>query len=209
MEDQKRIKGQEMDNNIQEIIEEIEKLKKKLGEEIEKQESGISYNIQNGYVRFEKEVFEKQRENMKNLWLWFREIPLLHLLSSPVIYGMIFPALFLDIMLFVYRHVVSRVFGIRFRKRSDFVVFDRQYLGYLNVIEKLNCLYCSYFNGLMCYASSVASKTELYFCPIKHAKKIAYKHEQYDRFLPYGDGDEYRKRLKELREKIQQEKETK
>jgi len=193
-----------MNSKIEEIIEEIDALKKKLGEEIEKQESGFSYQIQNGYVKFEKEVFEKQRENMKSLWIWFREIPILHLLSSPVVYGMIFPALFLDMMLFLYRHVVSRVFGIRFEERNSFIVFDRQYLGYLNVIEKLNCLYCSYFNGLMCYASSIASKTELYFCPIKHAKKIAYRHETYDMFFPYGDGEDYQKRLKELRKKLQQ-----
>jgi hypothetical protein len=95
--------------------------------------------------------------------------------------------------------VVSHVFKIKFRKRSDYIVFDRQYLGYLNVVEKLNCLYCAYFNGVMQYASSIAGRTEFYFCPIKHAKKIAYKHEFYHTFLPYGDGNEYQKKLKELR----------
>jgi hypothetical protein len=191
-----------MSDKIKEIIEEIEAMKLKLGEEIARQEKDISYEIQNGYVRFEKEVFDKQKENMKNLWAWFRDIPLLHLLSSPLIYGMVIPAIFLDMMLFVYCHVVSRVFQIKFDKRSDYIVFDRQYLGYLNVIEKLNCLYCAYFNGLMQYASSIAGRTELYFCPIKHAKKIAYKHEYYDAFLPYGDGDKYQEKLKEFRENL-------
>jgi hypothetical protein len=82
--------------------------------------------------------------------------------------------------------------------------FDHQYLGYLNPIEKLNCLYCSYFNGLILYASSIAGRTELYFCPIKHAKKIVSQHRYYDEFLSYGDEDEYQKKLNQLRENSQE-----
>jgi len=192
-----------MDNKIKEMIEEIEAMKVKLGEEIAQQEKDISYEIQNGYVKFEKEVFDRQKKNMKNLWAWFSEIPLLHLLSSPLVYAMIIPAMFLDIMIFIYCQVVSRVFKIEFDKRSNYIVFDRQYLGYLNSIEKLNCMYCSYFNGLIQYASVIASRTELYFCPIKHAKKIAYKHEYYDAYFQYGDENEYQKKLKEIRKKFQ------
>ncbi len=194
-----------MNDKIKEMIEEIEALKLKLGEEISQHERDISYDIQNGYVQFEKEIFERQKQNMMHLWDWFREIPLLQLLSAPVVYMMIIPAILLDMMLFVYHSVVSRVFKIEFGKRNDYVVFDRQYLGYLNVIEKLNCLYCAYFNGVMQYASSIAARTELHFCPIKHAKKIAYKHEFYNTFLSYGDGDVYQEKLKKLRKKSQKE----
>ncbi|SFV52528.1 hypothetical protein MNB_SV-8-1341 [hydrothermal vent metagenome] len=193
-----------MNNKIKEMIEEIEEKKQKLREEIEKQEKHIDFEIRNGYVIFEKDVLARQRKNMKNLLVWFSEIPLFHLLSAPIVYAMIIPALFLDGMLFIYKQVVSRVFKFEFAKRSDYVVFDRQYLGYLNIIEKLNCIYCSYFNGLMCYASMIASRTELYFCPIKHAKKVAYKHAFYDEYLLYGDGDEYQKKLKELRKNSEQ-----
>ena len=191
-----------MSDRIKEIIEEIETMKKKLGEEISKQEEYVNYEIRNGYIKFEEEMFDSQKQNMMHLWDWFREIPLLQLLSAPVVYMMIVPAIVLDIMLFIYHNVVSRVFKIKFGKRSDYIVFDRQYLGYLNVVEKLNCLYCAYFNGLMQYASSIAARTEFYFCPIKHAKKIAYKHEFYHTFLPYGDGNEYQKKLKELRKDL-------
>jgi hypothetical protein len=189
-----------MNDKITEMIEEIEAMKVKLAEEIAQHEENISYEIENGYIRFEKEIFAKQKENMKNIFAWFGEIPFLHLLTSPLVYGMIIPAIVLDMMLFIYQLAVSRVFKIKFDKRSNYIVFDRQYLGYLNLIEKFNCLYCSYFNGLMQYASSIAGRTELFFCPIKHAKKIAYKHEYYDAYLIYGDGDEYQKKLKKLRE---------
>jgi hypothetical protein len=192
-----------MSDKIREIIVEIEAMKVKLGEEIAEQESHISYEIQNGYVKFEKDVLEKQKENMKNLLAWFREIPLLHLLTSPLIYAMVIPAILFDLILFIYQQVVFRVFKFKFLKRSDYIVFDRHYLGYLNPIEKLNCMYCSYFNGLMHYASAIAGRTELYFCPIKHAKKIAYKHEYYDDFLAYGNEDKYQKKLQALRDTLE------
>ncbi len=192
-----------MSDKIREIIEEIEAMKVKLGEEIAQQESHISYEIRNGYVKFEKDVFAKQKENMKNLLAWFREVPFLQFLTAPIIYGMVIPAIFLDVIIFIYQHVVFRIFKFEFLKRSDYIVFDRHYLGYLNPIEKLNCVYCSYMNGLLQYASAIAARTEFYFCPIKHAKKIVYQHDYYDDFLFYGEEDDYQKKLQELRKKVQ------
>ncbi len=52
----------------------------------------------------------------------------------------------------------------------------------------------------MLYASAIAGRTELYFCPIKHAKKVVARHKYYDKFLAYGDEEDYQKKLKELRE---------
>jgi len=188
-----------MNDKIREIVEEIEAMKLKLAEEIAQQESHISYEIKNGYVTFEKEVLARQKENMKNLLTWFGEVPLLHFLAAPIIYGMILPAILFDVLLFVFQQVAFRIFKFTFIKRSDYMHFDHQYLGYLNPIEKLNCLYCSYFNGLMLYASAIAGRTELFFCPIKHAKKVLSQHNYYDEFLSYGDEEEYQKKLKELR----------
>jgi cob(I)alamin adenosyltransferase len=70
-----------MSDKIREIIVEIEAMKVKLGEEIAEQESHISYEIQNGYVKFEKDVIEKLKENMKDILDWISENPLLHLLT--------------------------------------------------------------------------------------------------------------------------------
>jgi len=191
-----------MNDKIREIMNDIEEMKKKLLSEIQKHEKNVSYEIQNGYVRFEKEVVKKQKENMKHILAYLKDIPPLHLISSPIIYGMIIPAVLFDIILFMYQNIIFRIYKFEFVKRSDYIVFDRQYLGYLNFIEKLNCIYCSYFNGLMHYAAAIAGRTELYFCPIKHAKKIMYEHIHYKDFLVYGD-DEYQNKLKELRDKFQ------
>lgn len=189
-----------MNNRIREIVEEIEEMKLKLAEEIAEQESHISYEIHNGYVKFEEEVLSKQKRNMQDLLSWFREVPFLYFLTAPIIYVMIIPSMLLDLILFIYQQVVFRVFKFKFIKRSDYIIFDHQYLGYLNPIEKINCLYCSYVNGLMQYASAVAGRTELYFCPIKHAKKVASEHNYYYTFLSYGEGKDYQEKLKALRE---------
>ncbi len=191
-----------MNDKIRDMMNDIEEMKKKLLSEIQRHEKNVSYEIQNGYVRFEKEVVKKQKENMKNILAYLKDIPLLHFMSSPIIYGMIIPAVLFDMILFAYQNIIFRIYKFEFVKRSDYIIFDRHYLGYLNFIEKLNCMYCSYFNGLMHYAAAIAGRTELYFCPIKHAKKIVYEHTHYKDFLVYGD-DEYQNKLKELRDKFQ------
>lgn len=192
-----------MSKKIKQIIEEIEALEEKLKDEIEKQESHIIYEIKNGYITFEKDIFEQQREKMKNILNYLKDVPFFHLISSPLIYLMILPAIIFDVMLFFYQQVIFRIYKFEFIKRSEFIIFDRHYLAYLNPIEKLNCLYCSYFNGLMHYAAEISAKTELYFCPIKHAKKIAYKHQYYHQFLTYGDEHDFQEKFQELREKVQ------
>ncbi len=128
---------------------------------------------------------------------------MLHILSAPIVYMMVIPAIFLDILLFIYVSVIFPIYKFPKIKRSDYIVFDRQYLGYLNCIEKINCLYCSYFNGLMNYTAAVAARSELYFCPIKHAKKIAYEHEYYHNFLPYADAQSYHDKLEDCQTKAQ------
>lgn len=192
-----------MSDKIREIVKDIEAMKLKLADEIAQQESNISYEIQDGYVKFEEEVLAKQKKNMKNLLPWLRGVPFLHFFTAPIIYGMVIPVIILDILLFIYQETVFRIFKFKFIKRSDYIRFDHHYLGYLNPIEKLNCLYCSYVNGLMLYASAIAGRTELYFCPIKHANKVAFEHIFYEKFFSYGDEKEYQKKLKELRENSQ------
>ncbi|MEA1954358.1 MAG: hypothetical protein U9O24_08210, partial [Campylobacterota bacterium] len=188
------------------MLEEIEAMKLKLMEEIAQQEKEISYEIENGYIKFEKDILATQKKHMKHLLAYFREMPFLHLLSSPIIYAMLIPAVIFDLLLFIYQQTIFRIYKFKFVKRSDYILFDRQYLGYLNPIEKLNCMYCSYFNGLMQYASAIAARTELYFCPIKHAKKVAYEHQHYHKFFTYGDEDAYQEKLEALRKKFQTDK---
>jgi hypothetical protein len=76
---------------------------------------------------------------------------------------------------------------------------DHQHLAYLNLIEKIDCMYCSYAVGMLGYAREITARTEQYFCPIKHARKILSVHSRYRQFLDYGDADNFHDKVEELR----------
>ena len=73
---------------------------------------------------------------------------------------------------------------------------------YLNIIEKFHCTYCEYANGLIAYLREIIGRTEQYFCPIKHARKILGTHARYNRFLDYGDAQDYEARLEAFRKAL-------
>ena len=98
----------------------------------------------------------------------------------------------LDASVAVYQMVCFPIYGIPKVRRKDYLVFDRGRLAYLNTIEKVGCIYCSYANGLLGLIREIAARTEQHFCPIKHARRLAQTHSRYARFLEYGDARAYR-----------------
>ncbi|MBN8910922.1 MAG: hypothetical protein J0H65_02475, partial [Rhizobiales bacterium] len=42
------------------------------------------------------------------------------------------------------------------------------------------------------------SRTEVYWCPIKHARRTAGAHQYYREFVDYGDAEAYRQRISAL-----------
>ncbi len=120
-------------------------------------------------------------------------------LTAPFIYGLIVPLVLTDLAASLYQFVCFPIYGMRRARRADFVVIDRHRLGYLNALEKLNCVYCGYANGVIAYVREIASRTEQYFCPIKHSVPMAGCHVRYRRFVDYGDAQGYRDRFAELR----------
>ena len=92
--------------------------------------------------------------------------------------------------------------GIKPVRRADYIVLDRGNLAYLNAIEKLNCVYCGYANGLIAYVQEIAGRTEQYWCPIKHAMRTRSTHRRYRQFLEYGDAGGFRARLEEFRDQV-------
>ena len=104
-----------------------------------------------------------------------------------------------------YQAICFRAYRLPRVRRSDYLVFDREALAYLNWIERLNCWFCEYANGVAAYVREIASRTEQYWCPIKHALKITNPHKRYQAFVDYGDADGYRARLDRLREALRTE----
>jgi hypothetical protein len=152
-----------------------------------------------GAVRFSKVVRAEHKKLRRSLIAHIRSISLPFWLSAPVIYAMIIPLVLTDLFASLYQFVCFPIYGIQRIKRADYIVIDRHRLGYLNALEKLNCVYCGYANGVIAYARELSSRTEQYFCPIKHALAVAGVHRRYSRFVSYGDAKGYREQIDELR----------
>lgn len=194
-----------MSRSITELADRIARLEQELLEELDKQQEKFHYHLEGTRIRFEQEVEEAHRKLKQAVIPWLLSSRLRHVLSSPFIYGMIIPIAFFDLSITLYQHICFRLYGIRRVRRSDYIVLDRHQLAYLNGIEKLNCVYCGYGNGVVAYTREVIARTEQYWCPIKHARKVLGTHRRYSKFLAYGDGENYRERLIELRDELRPE----
>jgi hypothetical protein len=149
---------------------------------------------------FEEEILRRHRELKTRLSAYLLAARPLVVITAPVIYSVIVPLVLLDLFVTVYQAVCFPVYGIPKVRRRDYLVFDRHHLAYLNALEKLNCAYCAYANGLIAYVREIASRTEEYWCPIKHARRLIGAHAYCATFEDYGDAEGYRRRLEELRE---------
>lgn len=190
---------------IDDLIRRIKELQEELEVELRKRREEFSFIVEEKRVRFAAEVARQQRR-LKTGWLrYLIEARPLNVLTAPLIYLGFVPFAALDLFLTVYQAVCFRAYGIPRVKRGDYLVFDREDLPYLNVIEKFNCFYCSYGNGLMAYGREITARTEQYWCPIKHARRILATHDRYPRFFEYGDAESYRLGLERLRAEFEKE----
>ena len=193
-------------SSIDDILNRLHTLQEELESEIdrllsEKREQ-FRYTMKRGRVKFEQGMRALQRHQKIGLWAYLSSARLGHLLSAPVTYSLIIPFVILDIMVSAYQHICFRIYGIPRVARKKYFVIDRQHLAYLNMIEKFNCAYCGYGNGLIEYTREIAARTEQYWCPIKHAQRTPDPHHLAKRFVDYGDADAYKERLQAMREEI-------
>ena len=166
----------------------------------ERQEK-FRYTIEKGKIRFQEATRKYHKTLRHDVLQYIRTAPILYVLTSPFIYACIIPFVMVDIMVSLYQIVCFPVYNIPKVRRSDYLKLDRHKLNYLNIIQKINCEYCSYGNGILAYASEIASRTELFWCPIKHAKSPKAYHERYVHFIDYGDAEGFEKSLDVARAK--------
>ena len=195
-------------DEITQLAGSIRALERQLEIAIAKRRIELNYKVQDSVVQFEQAVIAKHRLLKARLLTYVFGARPAMILTAPAIYALIIPFLLLDLFVMLYQAACFPVYGIPRVRRSDYLAFDRGQLAYLNAIEKLNCAYCSYANGLVAYVREVASRTEEYWCPIKHALKITDPHQRYGSFVDYGDGDAYRHDLERLRTEARSEEPT-
>ncbi len=188
-----------MTTKIDDLLNNIKKLEEQLLTEIQQQQNHGNYRLDSKKISFDRNSTQQHKKQRQPITLYFSQASLANIVSAPVIWIVLIPALLLDLTVSVYQAICFPIYKIPKVSRKNYIVFDRQYLDYLNLIEKINCAYCSYFNGMIAYVQEIAARTEQYWCPIKHARRISSLHSRYQHFLDYGDAEAYRAYKEQIR----------
>jgi len=121
-----------------------------------------------------------------------------HLISIPFIWLPFITLMILDLLAEIYHQVCFPIYSLPKVKRSEYIlILDRNKLQYLNLFEKINCMYCGYANGLLAYLKEIAGRTEKYWCGVMHENKPGFKpqpHQIEQNFARFGDKDDFKKK---------------
>jgi hypothetical protein len=189
-----------MNEKINEIVNRIKTLESELEAELDVARENIRYRLVNKKVQFERDVIEQHRRLKVNLFRYALFPKWQHVLTAPFIYALLPLLLLLDVFASLYHAVCFPLLGIPKVRRSDYLIFDRGHLAYLNLLEMVNCAYCSYGTGLLSYLTEIVARTEQYWCPIKHAHRVLAAHSHYRHFTEFGDAESFRRDLDKIRQ---------
>jgi hypothetical protein len=195
-------KGIEMTTQFDMLMEKLRGVEAEIETELTKRREELRFHIENRRVVFEKEVLALHRAIKTRVSRYIIEANPLTVLTAPVIYSLIVPIALLDLGVMLFQAICFPVYRIPKVRRRDYLVFDRHHLAYLNIIEKFNCAYCSYANGAIAFVREVASRTEIYWCPIKHARRVLGPHPHYQGFADFGDAEGFRARVEQLKDGV-------
>lgn len=191
-----------MNEKIRHLLDQMASLDDDLRNAIQEQEAQAVAQFNGKRVEFEASIRETHRRLKQGFFQWLVTNRPQNLITGPIIYSMIFPMLLLDLCVSFYQATCFPIYKIAKVHRRDYIVYDRQQLEYLNFIEKFHCTYCAYGNGLMAYVTEIVARTEEYFCPIKHAKKVLGAHSRYGRFMSFGEAEDYASKVESIRQKM-------
>jgi hypothetical protein len=184
----------------------MEKLTAKIREKLDSYHQDFIAGVEAQHRRLSQKLGEGKTVP-SHYMMWIRTLHFIRaykidaFVTSPFIYMLLVPIVMLDLFMTLYQQVCFRVYRIPRVRRGDYVVMDRSKLQYLSPLQKLNCIYCEYANGVLSYAHEVAARTEQFWCPIKHGRKVKNVHDRYDDFIEYGDNENFPKKFGDQREK--------
>jgi len=197
-----------MNDRIRHLLVQLEDTEKELEKALQEHKVHLNFSVKGKRIEFEHSVKAAHKQVKIGLVKWLGNRPI-NLLTAPIIYGMVFPMLLLDVCICFYQAICFPIYKIPKVKRDNYIIFDRHHLSYLNIVEKSHCVYCTYGNGLLAYATEIIARTEQYFCPIKHARKMMGRHARYANFVEYGDAEDYQTKLEKFRSGLATELKTK
>jgi len=184
-----------MAGQLDELMERLRAVEAEIEVELAKRREALRWHLENRRIVFEQDVKRLHRAIKTRLSQYIRDANPWIVITAPVIYALIVPFVILDLSVMAYQAICFPIYKIPKVRRRDYLVFDRHHLAYLNLLEKINCAYCSYGNGVIAFAREVAGRTEVYWCPIKHARRVLGAHPQYQGFADFGDAEAYRAKI--------------
>ncbi|AJE46022.1 hypothetical protein [Celeribacter indicus] len=191
--------GVDMVNTVEKWRENLRELQAQIELEALEARERFQYRFRNGRVVFEEEARRRGREWRVRWSVFLARARPWEIISAPVIYALIVPFVLLDLCVTLYQAICFPIYGIPKVERRAYIAVDRHKLTYLNAMQKLNCVYCGYCNGLLAYVREIAGRTEYYWCPIRHARPLPDRHAHYNDFLPFGDGVRFDERFIEMK----------
>lgn len=195
-------KGCEMAEEIETLIEKLKLLEDEIEASIEAKREKFYSEIKEGKAKFDDVTVSAHKALKIGIEKYFFKSNVATIITMPFIYGMIFPFIFLDFTLLLFQYTCFAAWGVPRVKRADYIVIDRYHLQYLNSVEKLNCVFCGYGNGLFAYAREISSRTEQYWCPIKHMLRPKAAHSRYKDFAEFGDAEGFKRTSNAFREAL-------
>lgn len=198
-----------MATRIDDLLEHIASLEREVEVELNRARERWRYRVEAGRIRFERGVRRAHAHLRHSIPRYLRESSIPNLLTAPFIYSLVVPIALLDLWMTLYQAICFRIYRIARVRRSTYIVIDRHHLAYLNGIEKLNCVYCGYANGVFAYVREIAGRTEQYWCPIRHARRVRAPHGHYRRFVDFGDAEGYHRQLPAMRAELADDKRPK
>ena len=188
-----------MNDKLDSLLHQMQDLEKEMMQELRRKETEFLYEVRQRKVRFTEEAKARHLKLSKRLHRFLLDSSFLVLLTAPIIWFCLVPMAFLDLVVTIYQVLCFPIYGIPKVHRSEYILLDRHRLAYLNFVEKLNCEYCAYGNGVLAYVAEIAARTEQYWCPIKHALRMKSMHSRYRFFFDYGDAEHYRQQIEQVR----------
>jgi uncharacterized membrane protein len=191
-----------MNDKIRDLLNQISDIEEEIEKVINEQQEQILYFYEDGKIKFKEGIEDAHKKLKKTLLRYILDSKLRNVLSAPFIYSMIFPFIILDAFITMYQFICFYLYRINKVNRSTYIIIDRYKLKHLNSLERFNCMYCGYGIGVLSYAREVAARTEQYWCPIKHARKVIGRHSRYNDFIDFGDATDYHERLASYRQQM-------
>ncbi|MDB5625921.1 MAG: hypothetical protein JWR73_1723 [Tardiphaga sp.] len=194
-----------MTTQLDALTQRMREIERDIEAELAKRREALRFHFERRKVVFEHDVEALQRAIRTKASHYLLKANPLIVITAPLIYSLIIPFVLLDVFVMAFQAICFPIYKIPKVRRGDYLVFDRHHLAYLNIIEKVNCAYCSYGNGVIAFAREVAARTEVYWCPIKHARRMLGPHPHYVGFADFGDAEGFREKIEAMKDGVKLE----